>query len=174
VLDLGDRARGVALLEESLALCRRLGDRSGIALALEQLGRAALEGGDPARASALFAESLALRRDLGATARLIACLEGLAAVAGVSGQDARAARLSGAAAALRESFGVPLLAVDRARDERHLDPARIRLGAAAWDAAWQAGRALALDGAIAEAEQIAALVQAGALADPAAPNARLA
>ena len=54
--------RGEVLAQESLALFRELGDRGGIALALDRLGTAAWRRGDFAAARGLMEEGLALFR----------------------------------------------------------------------------------------------------------------
>jgi predicted ATPase/class 3 adenylate cyclase len=56
--------RGEVLAQESLALFRELGDRRGIALALDRLGTAAWRRGDFAAARGLLEEGLALFRAL--------------------------------------------------------------------------------------------------------------
>jgi tetratricopeptide (TPR) repeat protein len=56
--------RGDVLAQESLALFRELGDRGGIALALDRLGTAAWRRGDFAAARGLMEEGLALFRAL--------------------------------------------------------------------------------------------------------------
>jgi predicted ATPase/class 3 adenylate cyclase len=56
--------RGKVLAQESLALFRELGDRGGIALALDRLGTAAWRRGDFAAARGLMEEGLALFRAL--------------------------------------------------------------------------------------------------------------
>jgi predicted ATPase len=56
----GELGRGTALLEESLALYRDLGDDAGTAFALLVLGRIAVSKGDRKRGAALVEESLAL------------------------------------------------------------------------------------------------------------------
>lgn len=61
----GDYRRATALCEESLALCRKLGDQHGIAFALNALGFVARQQGDYERAAALCGESLILYREQG-------------------------------------------------------------------------------------------------------------
>jgi len=61
----GDYPAAKALHEESLAIRRELGDRSGIAISLNLLGNAALNQGDCATARALLEEALAIHRELG-------------------------------------------------------------------------------------------------------------
>jgi predicted ATPase/DNA-binding XRE family transcriptional regulator len=61
----GDPVRAVALLEESLALYRELGDEVGVAIVLSELGQATRAQGDHDRAAALSEEGLACSRELG-------------------------------------------------------------------------------------------------------------
>jgi hypothetical protein len=83
-------------------------------------------------------------------------LDALAAVWGERGEIRRAVRLWGAAYGLRETMGVP----QPPDDERVLEPflraARSRLDRAAWDAAWEAGRAMRLEEAVAHALEVKA------------------
>jgi tetratricopeptide (TPR) repeat protein len=60
----GDYAVACALHEESLAIHRTLGDKSGMAAALNGLANATYYNGDFARARLLYEESLALNREL--------------------------------------------------------------------------------------------------------------
>jgi predicted ATPase/class 3 adenylate cyclase len=77
----GDYASAKAFSEASLALWRELGDRVGIAYALNNLGVVAGETGDSARARALGEESLALLRALGDRRGLAVALSNLGDVA---------------------------------------------------------------------------------------------
>jgi len=61
----GDFAASKALYEESLAIKRELGDRRGIANALNNLGMVAVEQGNYAAGRSLYEESLAIKRELG-------------------------------------------------------------------------------------------------------------
>ena len=65
-----DYDRGKALASESLALFRELGDKRGIALALNRLGIAAWRKADFPTARALMEEDLALYRELGIPDRI--------------------------------------------------------------------------------------------------------
>jgi tetratricopeptide (TPR) repeat protein len=64
-LEQGDRALADRVLQESLALGRRMGDKGGVAASLQGLAEAALWERDYARAAMLCAESVALRREIG-------------------------------------------------------------------------------------------------------------
>ncbi|MFN8633323.1 MAG: tetratricopeptide repeat protein [Chloroflexota bacterium] len=146
----GELARAEVLDEESMALFQDAGDAWGVAIALSNQARTALARGDGERAGVLARESLARRRTLGDHRGTILCLELLADVAALAGHDERAARLLGASEELRarRSFIRPpdeaaTRSSGRAVDERFATPA-LR-------AAWEAGRALDLNGAIDEA-----------------------
>jgi DNA-binding CsgD family transcriptional regulator len=111
----------------------------------------ALAQGDTGGAAGEFAASLAGWRELGNARGAASALAGLAGAAAVAGRAARAARLFGAAEAARRVGGGVLEPTDRAAYTRHLAAAQAGLAAARFAAAWEAGRAMALEEAIAEA-----------------------
>ena len=81
-------------------------------------------------------------------------LRGLAAIAGVRGEAARAARLFGAAGGLRETVEGPIHGDDRPDHSRHegiIAAVRSSLGEPAFAAAWEAGRAMTFEEAVAYA-----------------------
>ncbi|HMA33222.1 MAG TPA: tetratricopeptide repeat protein [Chloroflexia bacterium] len=147
----GDSARARSWLEESLGLYRELGLRGGISIVLGNLGAEAGYRGDYARARALWVESLGLYQELGSALGLIYVLERFASLAIGQGQAIAAARLWGAAAAQREALGAPQPPAERALWAPHQAAAQAALAPETWAAAWAAGRALALDEAIAYA-----------------------
>ncbi len=61
----GDSARVHTLLEESLALCRKVGHKDGLVWALNLLGEVFLQQGDAIEARALLEENVALSREIG-------------------------------------------------------------------------------------------------------------
>ncbi len=105
-----DQATARALLEECLAIERRLGDRSRVAIALGNLGMVIVDLHELAAARAYHEESLAIMRELGNEAGVAATLNNLAMVVQRQGD------LSSARALLEEG-----LAIKRALD----DPGRI-------------------------------------------------
>lgn len=147
----GDATAARSRLEDGLAAFRDLGDREGVAASLCELGRAVAEAGDARSARQLAAESLALFRDLGDRSGIAATIDTLASIATAQGDAGRAARLWGAAERLRETIGTPRPPDERAHHDRDVAAARAALGAAAFDGAWQAGRAMAFEPAIASA-----------------------
>lgn len=143
-LETGDDGRAQGLFEESLALRRHLGEKVGIGQTQMRLAQMAQRRGDRAAACRLYAECLDLFAELGDREHLIAALQAVAALAA----DEEAATLWGAAEAQREALGLPL-PPSKAAELRPLQAAaQSRLGAEVWQAAWSAGRALTLDGAV--------------------------
>jgi predicted ATPase/class 3 adenylate cyclase/DNA-binding NarL/FixJ family response regulator len=147
----GDYVTARALREEGLTLMREVGDTSGIAADLGSLAEITLEQGDYVTARALYEESLTLLRGLGNTWGIAASLEGFAAVSSVQGHAEQALRLAAAAAALRQAISAPLSPAEQAQLERWLVLARQALSETTRTAAWEAGRAMTLEQAIASA-----------------------
>ncbi len=104
-----------------------------------------------AEAEAVYRVTLGLWRDLGQHGAVAHELECLAFLAGAQGAGARAARLLGAAEALREAGGYAMTPIERREYEPAVAQLRTQLDAADFAAAWAAGRALALDEAVAYA-----------------------
>ena len=128
---------------------RAAGDRKGIAETLCCLGRVAADAGDPDTARPLLRESVAIFEAVGERSAIAASVEPLAAALAASGAPAQAACLWGAMASVRESIAAPLEAGERAARERDVAAARAALGEHAFESAWQAGRAMTMDEAIA-------------------------
>jgi predicted ATPase/DNA-binding SARP family transcriptional activator len=82
-----------ALHEESLAICRGLGEPLGIARALGNLGLVAWDQGRYAQARSHYEEALEIFRELGDNRRIAATLHALALVTGDQGDYARARSL---------------------------------------------------------------------------------
>jgi predicted ATPase/transcriptional regulator with XRE-family HTH domain len=153
-LDRGDLERARACCEESLAYARRTGADHPQGSALACLAHVARRRGDLASAEVLGREELLVWRRLGTPFHIAGGLESLARTAAAAGEGAqaeRAARLLGAAAALRERVDVSPSPRDRVNMQRAAAEARLTLGETGWAAAFAAGRALALEEAIAEA-----------------------
>ena len=100
----GDFEPAARLFESALAAYRELGDRSGVASALNSLGSAARNAGDTERARAFFEESLSIRREIGDPSGEASSTHNLAVIALDEGDGERAlemfercVRLDGAA-----------------------------------------------------------------------------
>lgn len=151
----GDYPQAKVLIEKGLKLREEMGNKSGIAWSLQNLGHLAQRQGDSLQAAALFEESLKLFAELGNKMGIAECFEGLGSVSagerppeGNRRQAERAARLFGAAEALREMASTPLPPYRRAEVDRDLAAAQAQLDDAAFDAAWEAGRAMTMERAV--------------------------
>jgi non-specific serine/threonine protein kinase len=148
----GDRARAGRLLHEAQAVQRAAGDLAyGDAESLGFLGLLACEQGDLARSADLQRESLSLHLEMGSQEVLAVNLANVAMLAVATRRPATAARLFGAAVGQREAIGNPFKLPERAVYDRAIDAARSALGADEFAAAWDAGRALSLAEAAADA-----------------------
>jgi tetratricopeptide (TPR) repeat protein len=88
--DRGDLAAAQPLLEESLALCRQVGDRWGVARGLAMLAHQARSRADYERGLALTRESLAIARELRVDDSIIWALSALAQLHRLRGESDRA------------------------------------------------------------------------------------
>jgi predicted ATPase/serine/threonine protein kinase/DNA-binding CsgD family transcriptional regulator len=88
-LNQGDMDWGEVLCEQSLALCRELGDTAGIALSLQRLAVVAWVRNNPTVACALTEEALTLWREVGDKAHVAWALSWLAYMACQQGEYAR-------------------------------------------------------------------------------------
>jgi predicted ATPase/DNA-binding CsgD family transcriptional regulator len=147
----GDYARADTMFHECLAVGRAVGDPASVAMALLGLGGVCYLKNDLSQAVATLRAALACFRDLGIRRMVADCFEGLAATLAAAGSAEEALRFAGAATALRERIGAPLSVRQRGALDRRLAPALRRLSETAAEAAWQAGRSLAPERAIAEA-----------------------
>jgi non-specific serine/threonine protein kinase len=97
----GDRTRARALLAESLALYRDLGDKRGLARTLNSFGIIAEEDGNPDEAQRLYEEGLSLAREINAQDLVVSLLNNLGENARVQSDYSRARSLYEEALALR-------------------------------------------------------------------------
>jgi predicted ATPase/DNA-binding CsgD family transcriptional regulator len=157
---------------EALEIARQTGDRRLTATELSGLASLAAAQGDVARAVTLYAEALPLDAELydrwGATGRLNALAE-LAARADQEAAVATAPVLWGIVEGLLSALGAR-----RPSAERNLQmaAARSRLGDAAFEAAWSAGRGMTFQQAVACALTAAQTLAAPLPASPVQPQPR--
>jgi tetratricopeptide (TPR) repeat protein len=147
----GDLAEAKTMGEEALAIWRDRGDAWGVSWGLIQLGTVARAEGDEARAIALYRQSLDSNAQLGDKDIIARATSRLADVACNRGRFALAARLYGVVTELREAIGAPLAPADRARYQLAVAAARAGLDEATFSAAWEAGRAVPTEQALAVA-----------------------
>ena len=150
-----DLNQAEALHGESLALRRELGDKSGVAMSLLNLGFTAIKQREYARAAALMTESLTLHWELGDKRWVAYCLEGLAEILQAQANSPemlrRAARFFSVAAGLRTAIGVPVELDERAAYDQKVAALRATLGDAAFMEAWAEGQHMPLEQAVSQA-----------------------
>jgi predicted ATPase/class 3 adenylate cyclase len=147
----GEPKRARELNEEAVALYQERRRKGTLHVALDNLGWSALIEGDHERSEALFEESLVLCRDLGDKLSGSESLDGFACAAGAKGEAERAARLFGAAEVLREASGYQQPTRAQSLREPYLTAARSRIGEERWTTAWENGRSMTFEDAIAYA-----------------------
>lgn len=101
----GEHAQAQVYLEDSLALCRELGDLSGVAGTLNSLGILAQVQGDYALAQRSFEESVALRQQLGDRAGAAVALGNLGVTFQNQGNHTRAAELYEESLSIKRALG---------------------------------------------------------------------
>jgi predicted ATPase/transcriptional regulator with XRE-family HTH domain len=136
---------------EALALARQAGRTDLEAMQLGNLGNVARKRGELALASKLHRQALGIKHELGAHRQIAITLADLAGVAGAEGRGTRAARLVAAATGLREALGVPQPVPERNGTDEAVAPALAALSEEARVAAFNEGRALTLEQAVAYA-----------------------
>ena len=141
----GDEERAEALIEECLAVSRESGDVWSSGGALIQMALMALLREDYGRSEALCKESLELSRRSGMQHHITIVLHTSAALAGSRGQPLRSARLWGTAEALREAMGTVFTPLELQTYGPYIAAARAQVEEAAWEAAWQKGRAMSME-----------------------------
>jgi predicted ATPase/class 3 adenylate cyclase len=143
-----DLARARALLEETLEIAERLDDRMSIGMSHHMVAQVARLDRRYATAVEHYREALRYGQALRDAASMTEPLQGLAAVAIATGDVERGVTLLGANEAIREKLGGgPPPEWLRLGDP--LAEAREVLGTDAFKAAWEAGRELSVDDAVA-------------------------
>jgi predicted ATPase/DNA-binding SARP family transcriptional activator len=100
-----DYAAARALLEESLAIHRALGNQQGVTVALNGLGDVALDQGDYAAARSLYEESLSISRALGDESCIAVALNNLGIVTRLQGDYATSRSLHEESLAISRALG---------------------------------------------------------------------
>jgi predicted ATPase/DNA-binding CsgD family transcriptional regulator len=155
-LQRGEETLAHAHLEEELRLQTELWHQYGIAWAMYDLAGLPLAQRNYASARPLYEEGFQRAMAVGDKLLVASCLEGLAAaVVGLGMVDRSNADMVGAiqvwgtAASIREAIGAPIPAVQRAAYEHSLDQARARVSEQAFRSAWEKGRSITPEEALA-------------------------
>lgn len=147
----GDLESARSRIDEALAVARAAGAR--IDVAMDAGARLARDTGDTERSESLHHQALAAARDAESVLQVPAQLEALAALAALAESPAEAARLFGAAEAVREGYGLVRYAVEGESYAADVELARLALPGPDFDEAWDQGRSMSLDEAVAYASR---------------------
>lgn len=167
----GDRSGAASRYGEALAVYRELENKLGIGRVVAKLGNLAARSGDDASATRSYAEALPMLRDHDDRPSAAEALVGLGVVAAERGSAEQAARLFGAATVLGEAAGYVLHPPIQLWHDETLTAVRATLGEARFVAAWDAGRALSLEQAVAEALVVATAPSASVTPAASLPSA---
>jgi tetratricopeptide (TPR) repeat protein len=156
----GDQAGAVVLWEQAIAIARDAHYLRAMAEILLELGWAEHQQGNDERARTLLMESLRLYRDRGHQAFIAECLAGLAGVVGAQAPTPadtwHAARLYGAADAMHGVGKAMLRPGDRIAYTHDVTTTRAQLGEDGFATAWDEGRAMTVEQAVAYALEVSA------------------
>jgi tetratricopeptide (TPR) repeat protein len=147
--DLGDRERARTLHEDILRRARELQDEQLEAHAMTQLGMIFFAEDQLQDASSTLAQALRIFRDHGNLLEIAINLGRFAAIFAREGRAATAGRLLSSSEALTEEIASSIPPWAATRNERTLTTIRGQLDEAALDEAWEQGRALTVDEAVA-------------------------
>lgn len=145
----GDYISARAYYGDSLTVFRETGNKSGIANTLMGLGISATNNGDYGAARAYLEEGLYIRKVIGSSLGITSSLNAFAYLAVKESQSELAAMFWGAAAAFREAIGSPLARNEQEKYDREVAVARQSLGDETFQKAWDRGRGMTMDEAIA-------------------------
>jgi non-specific serine/threonine protein kinase len=150
------------MLEESLRLCREVGNTWAAGRRLARLALVALARHDLPAAKSLWRESLAVCREAGDQWGIAMSLVGLAGAAGSEREPERAARLLGAVDAIQPGLAAVMWPVELAEYRRTMSATRAALDEARFEAAWDEGQAMTPEEALAYAEETCEPARSGA------------
>jgi hypothetical protein len=146
---LGDRERGQALHEDNLRRARALGNEHIETSTFGALAMIAVDQGRVDDALSMLKESHRIHRDLGDPIGIVRDLSRVARVLAAVGRAETAARLLSGSMALYEELGASLRPWLAEMNEETLATIRAQLDEAAFSGAWEQGRALTADEAVA-------------------------
>ena len=148
---LGDPEGALAILQEGIDVASAHGHKHYLAISLFNQADALRRLGRTAEALAVWGDRLAVLLAYGDRVTVADAAEELAGALATLARPARATRLWSAAHAYRERLGIPRRIVDPAAADHPLRVARDQIGEAAFAAALDEGRTMAIEQAVAEA-----------------------
>lgn len=141
--------------EETLSLCRRMGDTRGSLISLLNLTFVARHQNNDAQAVVLAREALRFACDLELRAEMVECLAALAGMIGATGQPEVAASLFGTVERTLERLGAFYDEPDRQEFDGMVATVRSALDSEKFERAWAEGRQISLEQAIASVLEMA-------------------
>jgi predicted ATPase len=139
--------------EESEGLLRAMGDKGDLARLVHNLGCVAGHMGELVIAEDRFNESLAMFIKLGNQRGMAECLASLAGLWSEQDKLLPATKLLGAAQALLDATGATWWPADRVEVDRNLEKLRLNLEPDQFETAWETGKKMNLEAAIAYAQK---------------------
>jgi len=133
------------MLEESLAIFKVIGERSGTAVALISLARVVASQGEHEAAQTFYNESWELLQVIGDREIAAACLEGYGQVLTAQGEARQAVQLWGIAAAVRAAIVAPMPPIYRPDYIQAVAAARESLSEEDFQTAWTDGSTTPLE-----------------------------
>ena len=146
---MGDLERARAAYESSLAICRDTGNKRREAIALINLSYVAQGQDDYRQAERFCLAGLALLHELKLEYHSAIALSMLAGPLASQGRAGQAAMYLGASEAIFDRMAITLQPADRVEIDAYIVQVRQMLDEEAFDAAWQKGRAMSVEQALA-------------------------
>jgi predicted ATPase/class 3 adenylate cyclase len=147
----GDYEKGSLLLNESVELCNKVGDRSGVAASIRYLGWSARLQEDYPKARSHYVEALQLFYRIGDKLDISICLIHIGKLLLVQSFLEKFVFIFGAAESAVPDIQKMVMAYFRTETEQFIETAHGVLGEEAYTAAYNAGRQITLDEAVAYA-----------------------
>jgi predicted ATPase/DNA-binding XRE family transcriptional regulator len=150
----GDYKKANAHLRQVAVFTEEKGDQMSYLWTRAYLGFVALQAGDLIEARQLFTNTAQNFHKAGNTIGVVYALEGLAGLYAATRKHTRAARLIGWADAARENITNPRPLVEQADVDRDIAGIMAKIGSSAFEVAYDSGRGMTLDEAVAFALDI--------------------
>ncbi|QBD82602.1 XRE family transcriptional regulator [Ktedonosporobacter rubrisoli] len=150
----GESEKACAFYEESIALLREIGDMWELSAPLRNLGSLMIQLGDYQRAHILYREALHCCQEMRGAWFLSRSFEDIAFLLNRRGEAKHAATLLGVAEGLRERLGASLIPFTTQAYEENLESLQSQLNQEACLLAWQSGKDMEIEQALAFALQV--------------------
>jgi len=146
-----DYERSQLLFEDALEINQKTGNRPGVSYSLNSLGWCARLQADYPKARSCYCDGLQLIKQSGDNNDISNYLVDVGILLGVQGHPENFVRLLGLAEGLFPNIVKMLIPFSRAETEQYIEIARAALGDEAYVAAYDAGKQMSLDEAVAYA-----------------------